>query len=443
MSKLRLSIWISNLYYFLFFAVTGPYWVFKFLTSRKYRFGLRQRLGGVPRRAGDRPCIWIHGVSVGEVLAARELVGLWQRERPGWDVVVSVTTKTGWEVAHRTYPDVARVIFFPMDLSPFIARTFRRIRPDLIVMVELELWPNFFLTARRRGVPVVFVNGRITRRSFEGYRIIGWILAQILPHVEILSVQNTTYGERLVLLGARGDRVWVTGNMKYDNIPTDPAPDFVESLRRDLGIGPDDRLLIGGSIHPGEDEMLLGAYRRLRDRFPSLRLVLVPRHPEQFDRVERLVRGAGEKLLRRTQAADVPQKDGSVILLDTVGELGAAYALAEVIFVGGSLVPHGGQNMLEPAGLGKAVLFGRYTHNFATDVGLLLEAGAAVEVDSAEDLERRLAELLANPEGGKALGEKARALIASHKGASRRNFELIDRIFLGPERAGLTEPESR
>jgi 3-deoxy-D-manno-octulosonic-acid transferase len=369
---------------------------------------------------------------VGEVLAAREMIRLIRENDPQVSLVISVTTKTGYEVAQRTYEDVDLIFFFPMDLSPFVARTFRRIRPDLIVMVELELWPNFFLHARRRGVDIVFVNGRITRRSFEGYRMIGWLLGQVLPFMEVVSVQNKLYGERLVLLGARGDRVKITGNMKYDNIRTAGDADFISRMKAELGLSDGDRPLIGGSIHPGEDEILVSIYTRLRNRFPTLRLILAPRHPEQFDRAQRVVQAAGEEVVRRTSIAQGQASErGAVILLDTVGELSAVYGLAEVIFVGGSMIPHGGQNMLEPAGLGKAVLFGKYTHNFRTDVSLLLDAGAALEVESEEDLESRIIELLEDPAKIEDLGRRARELIEAHKGASLKNFELLQEVFFG------------
>jgi 3-deoxy-D-manno-octulosonic-acid transferase len=438
MVRLFFSILVADLYYFLFFAVTMPYWAVKFLTSLKYRFGFFQRLGFVKPRTGDTRCVWIHGVSVGEVLAARELIRLVREGNPDLDIVISVTTKTGYEVARRTYgDDVEHIFFFPMDQSPFITRTFARIRPDLVVMVELELWPNFFLHARRLSIPVVFVNGRITARSYEGYRIIGWLLRQVLPCVEIVSVQHQDYAERLVLLGARHDRVKILGNIKYDNIPIGPDEALVARMSRELGIAPEDRPFIGGSIHPGEDEMLLRLYRELKVEFPELRLILVPRHPEQFDRAERLARSAGEEVVRRTTLQEgAPQKERPVILLDTVGELSAAYSLAVVIFVGGSLVPHGGQNMLEPAGLGKPVLFGPYTHNFRHDVELLLGAGAAIEVPSAEALGQQLRRLLEHPHEAELLGRKAQEFIAEHHGASQRNYELLDEVFFKGWRGG-------
>ncbi len=431
--KLSLSILVADVYYLLFFLVTLPYWVLKFLTSQKYRTGFLQRLGLVVPREGNRPCVWLHGVSVGEILAARELIRLMREKRPEIEIVLSVTTKTGFGVAKKNYPDVSKIFFFPMDISMFVSRTMRRIRPDLIVMVELELWPNFFLCARRRGVPVAFVNGRITRRSFEGYRMIGWILDQVLPACEVVAVQNRLYGERLVLLGAGGDRVKVTGNMKYDNISTAPDAEFAGRLRSDLGIGAGERVIIGGSIHPGEDETLLAVYSALKDRFADLRLVLVPRHPEQFDRAERLARSRGMDVVRRTAGPATSSAGRPVVLLDTVGELGAAYALAEIIFVGGSLVPHGGQNMLEPAGLGKAVMFGKHTFNFKTDVDLLLSNGAAIEVGSAEELQRNFEALLSDMQRTAELGRRARDVIVSQKGASARNFFLLEGVFLAPD----------
>ncbi|MCU0722284.1 MAG: 3-deoxy-D-manno-octulosonic acid transferase [Planctomycetes bacterium] len=422
MKSLLKSI-VCDVYYLLFFVLSFPVWGFRALTRASWREGALQRMGFVSVPAPSKPRIWIHGVSVGEILAARGLIRALSQD-PRFEVALSTTTRTGFEVAGRTFPGLP-LFHYPLDLSGFVRRTMDRVRPSLVIMIELEVWPNFLLAAGRRGVPVAFVNGRITRRSWESYRYLGWILRPVFGGIPLFCVQNDEYASRLLHLGAPGDRIRITGNVKYDNLPAAPDPAETARLREELGLAGGDTVLLGGSVHPGEDEALVAAFRALSPSRPGLRLVLVPRHPERFDQAEAVVRGAGLPCHRRT-AGRAEAGARPVWLIDTMGELGRLYAAADVVFVGGSLVPRGGQNMMEPAALGKPVLFGPSVHNFKEDAALLLEAGAALQVPGPEALAPAVEGLLADPARARALGEAAARAVASRRGATRRTIEALE-----------------
>jgi 3-deoxy-D-manno-octulosonic-acid transferase len=406
-----------------------PYLVFKMATRARFRAGLAQRFGRIPRRGGEEPCLWVHGVSVGELLAATKFVSLFRESHPQWKIVISTTTRAGHAVARERFPE-HDVIYYPLDLSPVVRRVFRKIRPSLVILIELEIWPNFLLVAGRRGVPVALINGRISGRSFRGYRVWRNFLAEPMEHISLFCVQNENYAARLKALGVPGEKVLVTGTMKYDTIVTEGVDTLRREMINQLGIDGHSTVLIGGSTHPPEERILLDVYRRLVDRFPGLFLILAPRRPERFDEVEEEIRGGGLRPVRRSRIGrGGPRGDREVLLVDTIGELNQIYAAADMVFVGGSLVPHGGQNMMEPAGLGKAVLFGPSIENFQDSVDLLLAEDAAVMVRDPEDLERVLLGLLGDLELVRDMGERARRIVRENQGASRRNLEILEDLF--------------
>lgn len=427
---------ICDVYYLLFFILTSPVWIARVLTRPSWRAGFLQRWGHVSLPPRKKPRVWVHGVSVGEVLAARSLIRSLSAD-PRLEVAVSTTTRTGQDVARRTFPELP-VFHFPLDLSRFVRRTLRRVDPVLVILVELEVWPNFLLNARRMNVPYTFVNGRITARSAQSYRFLSWILKPEFEKVALFGAQNDEYASRLVHLGARDESVVITGNLKYDNLPDAPDPERIASLRGELGLSSDDRALVGGSIHPGEDKALLAAYGELLRDHPELRLVLVPRHPERFDTAEAAITEAGFACHRRT-AGTAPVDGSPVILGDTMGELAALYGAADLVFVGGSLIPHGGQNMMEPAAFGKPVVFGPHCHNFKEEVALLLGHGGAVQVTDLASLKATLGELLADPERAATMGRAARDTVALRRGATERTLSALERSYftslLGPPEA--------
>ena len=413
-----------------------PYAIYKVITSRRFRAGWGERFGGVPDLPKRRR-FWVHCASVGEVLLARTLAARLKAEYHDADIVLSTNTNTGRETAQKTFPGHT-VFYFPLDLSFVVRKVFARIKPSAVVLVELELWPNFLTAARRRGVPVVVVNGRITEHSVVWHRRLRWCRGRILDAVRHFAVQNDEYAEGLARIGIPRDRITIAGTMKYDSVATDVAPDVVQGYEKLFRLRPDDDVILGGCTHPGEDELLIGYARKRREAGTPARLILAPRHRERADAVARLVREAGSEPIRKT-ALDTGtalakfENGPHVVLIDTTGELARLYSLATVVFIGGSLVEHGGHNMIEPAALGKPVVFGPHTRNFRETVDILLSRRAAIQVDGPGTLAAALDKLLADPDCGAKLGANAKKLVEENKGATERNFEAV-RPFLDETR---------
>lgn len=366
-----------------------PYLVVLLFIRRRAAGDWSQRLGGVPwREPSTQGRLWVHTVSVGEFEAAWPLLTRLRDERPDLDVVVSATTATGYELAvSRLGPE--RVMYFPLDFGVCVRRTLRRTRPDLMVLVELELWPNHILSCEHAGVPVIVINGRVSARGHRRMRRARRLFARLLRGISHFSVQIPDYAERLADLGAPADRITVDGNLKFDRVPErDPA-----SLRAefDLEYGSGLRW-IAGSTHPGEEERVVEVHRRLRDRFPGLGLIVAPRHIERADSVAQRIEAAGLTVSRYRE-----RKPADVILVDEMGRLGELYAVADVAFVGGSLVPIGGHNILEPIGMGTPVVHGPEMHNFREEVRLFTAVGGAAQVADAAELERVVGAWLADP----------------------------------------------
>lgn len=388
---------------------------------------LVQRLGrlhGLP----PAPRCWLHAVSVGEATAAIPLVEGIHRLWPELNIVVSTATVTGATIVRERIGHLATHCYFPFDFPGPVRRAIRAINPVFFVNLETELWPNFFRELHRRGIPAMIANGRISDRSFRRYWLVRAFIRRFLNHISVFAVQSPEDARRIIALGALPERVVVTGNLK-----TELPPDYAgaDSLwRRLLGLTGDEPVWIAGSTHRGEDEIVLDAFVRLRARHPSLVLVLAPRHPERVPEVERLIRARGLATVRRTA---LPQSPGerSVILLDTVGELAQLYQVASVVFVGGSLVPQGGHNVLEPALRHKPVLVGPHTANFRDSVVLLLGAGGAFVVRDSPELETTVDRLLRDPELRQAAGEVAFKAVLDRQGAVRETLELLAQLVGG------------
>ena len=420
-------------------AVGWPYYLYLLAAHRKYRANMGERWGLVPRFDPGRPRFWVHAISVGEVEAARTFVPALRQAYPEAEVVVSTTTLTGRQRARERLPDVP-VFHFPLDLWPCVASAFRRVRPTAVIQVESEWWPNFFFAAARRGVPVVCVNVRLTEHGARGYRRIRPIMRQVFGCCSAVGVQAEVYRDRLVALGADPERIRVTGQMKHDGVTFADTVEGADRLGRDAGLAPDEPVLVAGSTGPGEEEPLLAAYRRVRQEGIALRLVIVPRRPESFEGAAEAIRAAGLPLLRRSEQVDggVAAQGASghadagdeppVILGDTMGELMQWYALADVVFVGRSLVPIGGSNPMEPGSLAKPMLWGPEMFNFSVEAPALVAAGAAREVAGANDLAGALKYLLTRPDTCRQMGQAARDTIARMQGATARNVNLVREI---------------
>ncbi|MBI3625830.1 MAG: 3-deoxy-D-manno-octulosonic acid transferase [Candidatus Rokubacteria bacterium] len=406
----------------------APVFVLRRLLSERDATGLLQRLGYRSPRLPPEPRCWIHAVSVGEVMAALPLIDALRRRWPYLHPVVSTVTPTGAKVAReRLGPEVTH-FYFPLDFPGPVHRVLAGVRPRFFIAMETELWPNFLRALRARGVPAMIANGRISDRSFRRYRLVRPFMHRILDGITVFGMQSAEDARRIISLGAPPERVIVTGNLKTDVPPSEAGGDAL--WRRLLGLTGEELVWVAGSTHRGEEELLLEGFDGLKRRHPSLVLVIAPRHPERVPEVERLIRARGHASVRRT-ALPRDRNRNAIIVLDTVGELAQLYQLAEVVFVGGSLVPAGGHNMLEPALRRKPVVFGPHTTNFRDGTELLMKAGAARVVRDGRDLANILDQLLRDPGLRASMGEAAFEAVAGRQGALRHTLELIER-FLSP-----------
>ncbi len=432
------ALLLYQLVFVIFALAYTPVLVWRLASRRRYRGGVLERIGIVPATRGPLPVLWIHAVSVGELKAARRLIEA-IAARGEHEVVVSSTTPTGRALARQLYPAL-RTFYYPFDLGPCPWLALRRVRPAAVLLVELEYWPNFLFCAARRGVPVAVVNGRISERSYRGYRRIRGLLPPF-EAIDRFCMQDDSYRQRLLGLGVDAARVFVSGNMKYDSVAIGREPARASELRQWLA-GDGQSVLVCGSTHGVEDRLLLQVRTRVETRLGRrVRLVLVPRHPERAAGVCEEILAAGSTCARWSEMGKALRalSADAVVLVDTIGHLESFYGACDVAFVGGSLVPRGGQNMLEPAALGRPVVFGPHTTNFRNDVELLLGAGGAIQVGSADGLANVLVTLLTDPAAAQALGQRAVALIARNQGATARTLELLDPILQRVEaRAGVS-----
>lgn len=418
--------YLLDLIYAALLLLASPWLLYQALAKGKYSAGWSAKLlGRVPRREGDATCVWLHAVSVGEVNLLRTLIDELAQRRPEWQCVLSTTTLTGYALARTRYPQL-QIFYCPLDFSWAVRNAVRRVRPDLLVLAELELWPNLIRAARSSGARVAVVNGRLSERSFAGYRRLGRWMAWLLEPIDCIAVQNEEYAQRFRALGAPPERIAVTGSLKYDGAECDRDNLATQRLRRQAGFAPDDIVFLAGSTQEPEERLALETYLALADETPQLRLVLVPRHPERFETVARLLAARGVRFQRRSELDRCPPDgDSRVLLVDTVGELGAWWGSASIAFVGGSLGQRGGQNMIEPAAYGAAVAFGPNTHNFRDIVAALLEHGGAEVVADGEQLTAFVRRCLADPAYAQQLGRRAQALVRSQLGATRRTADLL------------------
>lgn len=403
-----------------------PWWLFRMVRSGKYRRGLSERLGRVPARlpSAERPgSIWIHAVSVGEVLAITGLVSALRERFPEHPVFVSTTTMTGQCLARGRFGE-NNAFFVPIDFGIAVRPYLRHLKPALLVLAETEFWPNLLYFTRRSGASIAVVNARISDRSFPRYRFFRWFFRRVLRSIDLFLAQTEEDASRLVRVGAPADRVRVSGNLKFD-IRAGLNAQLTDSMKRALA--PDSLLIVCGSTAEGEEEQLLKAFRMTAAVFPSAILMIAPRHPERFDKVADLVAAMGFALTRRSSWDGAAPFPPGVVLLDSVGELASVYALADVAFVGGSLVPLGGHNILEPAQHGVAVMTGPHTFNFREIIRIFTESGG-LKVTSPEDLATDLLTLLRNADDRAALGKRARELFLQNNGATEKTLQALQSL---------------
>ncbi|MAV34171.1 MAG: 3-deoxy-D-manno-octulosonic acid transferase [Planctomycetaceae bacterium] len=428
--------YVLNTLYLITLLAAAPWLLWVALRRGKYRRGWGAKLlGRVPRSTGEDEVIWFHAVSAGEVNLLVPLVAAWRVRYPHWTVCISTTTRTGYDLARERFSTLS-VFYCPLDFSWAVSAALRRVRPTLLILAELELWPNLIAAARRQRVRVAVVNGRMSDRSLRGYRRLRLGVARMLCSIDVLAVQTEEYRSRFIALGARASAVHVTGSVKFDGAQTDRQNPATRRLATLAGIAPGERVFLAGSTQRGEELAAIETYQRLRTRYPELRLILVPRHPERFPEVAELLDRSGLCWARRSTLPDVPLPVEAVLLVDRVGELGAWWGTAQIAFVGGSLGRRGGQNMIEPAAYGAAVCFGPNTRNFRAVVSALLRCEAAVVIRNRAELERFVERCLVDPAYGQALGARAQQLVGENLGATVKTIDLLGQL------PGLVPPQT-
>jgi 3-deoxy-D-manno-octulosonic-acid transferase len=401
-----------------------PFWTFQMARHGKYRAGLGERLGRVPHRilqADSGPSIWVHAVSVGEVLAVAGLVACLREKFPQHRVVVSTTTASGQKLARARFEE-QNVFYFPLDLGFCVRPYLRALRPALVILAETEFWPNSLRLSRASGARVTVVNARISDRSLPGYLRWSRWLRPVLKNIDLFLAQTDEDARRLVEIGALAERVRVSGNLKFDVPPpaeTALVAQLKEALRR-ADAGP---VLVCGSTMEGEEPLLMRGFENVLASHPRAVMVLAPRHPERFDKVAGLLQQLGTKYWRRSEWRGEPVS-GGVFLLDSIGELASAYSLADLAFVGGSLVPYGGHNILEPALFGVATIVGASYQNFR-DIVALFEQNQAVRIVGAAELPLVFMELVDSPAQRKALGQRGLATLRQQMGSTERTLQAL------------------
>jgi 3-deoxy-D-manno-octulosonic-acid transferase len=438
---------VLDLLYLFAGLLYSPVAIYRMVRHRRYRHGWSQRLGRIHRRSPQKPCIWLHAVSVGEVNAAKTLLAELGNRFAEFEIVVSTTTDTGFARAEALFGSKWTVCYFPFDFSGTMVTAFRRINPTLCLLMELEVWPNFVRIARQRGVPVVVVNGRISDRSLARYRWIKPATQTFFRKIDLVLAQTAEYAGRFRELGCAADRVIVTSSLKYDTAPLADRVEGADALARQLRLA-ETPLWIAGGTGNNEEKIVLEVYRSLiRDeRLNRVRLAIVPRKPERFSEVAQLIEQMGFPLLRYRQVKDGSHRTdanvSAVILGDTMGDLRKFYSLASIVFVGRSLVPMGGSDMMEAAALAKCTIFGPHTFNFRQTVDALLASQGAIEVKDADELLVVTKKCFLDPDYAKAVAQRGRQVIKDNQGATAKTMEHIVAILRSAQTATLPHTQT-
>jgi 3-deoxy-D-manno-octulosonic-acid transferase len=407
-----------------------------FWRRQKYAAGFRQRLGGLPEFGHDgREVVWVHCVSVGEANAARPLVAELHRNFPDHRIVVSTTTRTGQELAQNVFADKAdKIFYFPFDWKFSVGRALRRFRPSVVLLMETEIWPRFFREVKRSGARLVIVNGRLSEKSFHNYSLVRRFVRRVLEDLDLALMQAEPDAGRIVSLGLDPARVVITGNIKFDQSIDESEAGLTDEFRQRFAVTGDRPLIVAASTHSPEEKWVLEAFRDLKS---EARLLIAARHADRFDEVANMIENGGFSLARRSQSETVSDRKAEVILLDSIGELRAVFPLAAVVFVGGSLIPHGGQSVLEPAAAGKAIVTGPYTMNFEAVVGEFLHHDAIIQLPETNEgktaavLSETLENLLANDSRRDELGRNAAEVMDANRGAVLKTVQALTPLLIG------------
>lgn len=398
-----------------------PWLLLKKGSADKARF-LSERLG---LSAYSKTDIWVHAVSVGETVACLPFLKALKREFPGKKILLSTTTYTGQQIAREKFPEADRIMYMPWDTGICVNKAVNALRPEVFITIETELWPVLFHSLKKSGSHIILLNGRLSPKSFKGYNVLKFFMEKVLSYADFLYMQTKGDAERIIALGAQEEKVGIMGNFKFDIEFDKKEP--LEWINKFSG-----RIFLAGSTHRGEDEIILDAYERIKgvrgqgsegkDNVLDLKLIIAPRHPERFSEVEKLLKQRSLNYIRRSEIQNTT--DADVILLDTIGELSELFSKASITFIGGSLLPYGGHNILEPAYWANPILFGPHMENFPI-AGEFLNRSAALEVKDAKDIVMTVKELIQGPERAKLMGENARAILDENKGAVKKALKLV------------------
>lgn len=425
--------WLLNAVYALLLALLMPFLLWRVFRQGRYRRGLREKFfGRLDLPKSSRPIVWFHAVSVGEVIQLQKVVDAFRLETADrFQILVTTSTDTGYDLAVKRF-DGCFVSWYPLDFSWAVSTALKTVQPALVVLMELEFWPNFLSTCYRRSVPVAVVNARMGDKSFGRYQKVRFLLSPLFRGLSLAAAQSATHSERLQTLGVPKDRSAVTGSIKFDGVATSRDNPKTALLRQLFGLSDDAAVLVAGSTQDPEELLAVSAWESLRFEFPQLRLILVPRHKERFDAVADLVVSRGHQVARRSQLTDTQRASaGSIILLDTIGELGACWGLADIAFVGGSFGNRGGQNMIEPAAYGACVLFGPNTWNFRDVVAAFKSANACIQLESERQFTETIRRLLNNPSEREQLAAAAKQVVVSQQGATLATAKLLAQLTKG------------
>lgn len=411
-----------------------PYLIYRVIRNPRYWEGLGQRIGFLHQELLDKirakKVFWVHAVSVGEVMAVASLVKELKNRYPETSLLLSTVTETGNRTARQLLPEIDYFFYFPFDFYWVTKKVVSTIKPGLFILTETEIWPNILRELEKREIPVVMVNGRISSFSFKKYSIVRPFIKEVLKNIDIFCMQTNYDADHIMRLGAPSERVKRTGNMKFDQqlLSLEKAKDY----KKELGISPSAPILIAGSTHRGEEAYIVEAFERLKERYPELILIIVPRHPERSDEVSSLLNKRGIPFIKWTQRQNIVARGGdyktSTIIIDTIGVLSSLYSIATVVFIGGTLVPVGGQNILEPARWGKVILYGPYMDNFRELSDIFISEGAAVQIKGPEELASTISMLLDDRDIRIEMGKKGLRIIEENQGATSRNIEIITQL---------------
>ncbi len=400
----------------------------------KYKGTLKYRLGFWPDKikknfGGNTKWIWLHAVSVGEVAAVMPLVALLKKEHPQIKLLLSTVTKTGNQLAKQQLRQADEIIYFPFDLNFVTKKVIKLVNPVVFVVAETEIWPNFLKNLAQQSIPAIIVNGRISDKSYKHYLLGRFFMRRILSYIDCFSMQSAQDVERIKDIGALPQRVKLSGNLKFDRFLPEIDESQKNKLRLSLKIAPEASIFIAGSTHQGEDEIILSVYRQLLADYPNLVLIIASRHLERIPDIEKLTKQQGLSFVRKSKIEEF-SACASVILLDTIGELSKLYSIGAIVFIGGSLVPVGGHNVLEPAAYGHPVLFGPHMSNFTYCEQLLKDAGAGITVNNVDELRKAAQKLLDDTAYREKLGEAAKLVVQQNRGSTKRTFNLIEKYLI-------------